>query len=1032
MTMYKWHKYFLKGVFLGLLGAWSLAGYGQAIKWEINTSGAGAPAPVAASPNEQHRPAVLNGIIYFAASTTAAGMELWQYDPSQSTSIGTNPKMVANLNSGAANSAPQWLTVLNGVLYFQATDGTGAELWQYNPAQAVSAGTNPKVVLDLSTDSGGSAAQWLTPVGGVLYFQATNGAAANGSELWQYDPGQPVSAGTNPKMVADIRSGTGSSAPQTFGILNNILYFNANNGSSGQELWQYDPAKAVSAANPSLVYDINVGTGGSVPRFLTVLGGLLYFQAGNGTSNNGTELWQYDPSLPTSASNPSMVLDINSGTGNSTPRYLTALNDILYFQADASGSNAELWQYDPAVAVSAGTNPKIVADLNSAGAGSPQYIAVLNNMLYFQASDGGTNGSELWQYDPGQSVSAGTNPKMVQSINPNAGNAGPQHLLAYDNRLYFNADDSGTNREWWVYSPVAQSSTWNGTAWSNGIPSKETDVILAGAYGASQPSLACKNLTIQSGVALTIGDGRSLTINGRLTNEGSLSGQPGSTLKLTGQVAQQLSGIIQGLHHLQIENLYGVTLSAALPEVIPLTGTLSLVLGNLNTNGKLRLTSSADNATANVVGTEGSLTGTVTVERYLKVNNPGTGGGDYKFIGHSLQQDISFTSINGLSPDPNNTILFNTAENAWASADAANSLMQRGRGYAHWISTDKTISFGGDLQLANFTYTGLSNAGSGFNLVTNPFPSTFDLQSLNAANRNNVNGTFYVYNHSTDAYWTWTYSDAGGTGTNVGNSRFIAPGQAFFVQAGGANPSVHFSALRRTRNASTHYRRRPENLLRIYLHADNGHQYETALRFASKGEALKEGEMNALYLPGHQPNTPQLATRASGRHYALNTLSWEEAQQGISLPLHLVLHGQKPVHFSFVHAMEETMNVWLEDRLTGQWLDLARESTYHFQPAVTGQAERFVLHLAQKPTSPASGVDFYAASLDKRLYLYPSEGGYAGGELMVFDLQGQVVMPARPVSGQPLVIDAAQWPAGCYIVRVSTDRGTVAKKVWMD
>ncbi|OQY00325.1 MAG: hypothetical protein B6I26_08530 [Desulfobacteraceae bacterium 4572_130] len=53
-----------------------------------------------------------------------------------------------------------------------------------------------------------------------------------------------------PSMVHDINTG-GSFYPGNFRVSNNKLYFEANDGTNGVELWVYD-----GSSTPSMVYDI--------------------------------------------------------------------------------------------------------------------------------------------------------------------------------------------------------------------------------------------------------------------------------------------------------------------------------------------------------------------------------------------------------------------------------------------------------------------------------------------------------------------------------------------------------------------------------------------------------------------------------------------------------------------------------------------------------------------------------------------------------------------------------------------------------
>ena len=67
----------------------------------------------------------------------------------------------------------------------------------------------------------------------------------------------------------------------------------------------------------------------------------------------------------------------------------------------------------------------------------------------------------------------------------------------------------------------AQSTTWNGTSWSNGKPNTSTDAIINGNF-IQKLGFSCKNLTINSGVTYTVKNGQRLLIYGDFTNNGKL------------------------------------------------------------------------------------------------------------------------------------------------------------------------------------------------------------------------------------------------------------------------------------------------------------------------------------------------------------------------------------------------------------------------------------------------------------------------------------------------------------------------------
>ena len=96
-------------------------------------------------------------------------------------------------------------------------------------------------VADINTGSGGSNAGWdgIIPVGSTMYFSAEG---ASGVELYAHD-----TSNRSTWLVADINSGGGNSRPGVLGfwiLVGDSIYFDADDGSSGRELWAHDTSSS--------------------------------------------------------------------------------------------------------------------------------------------------------------------------------------------------------------------------------------------------------------------------------------------------------------------------------------------------------------------------------------------------------------------------------------------------------------------------------------------------------------------------------------------------------------------------------------------------------------------------------------------------------------------------------------------------------------------------------------------------------------------------------------------------------------------
>ena len=125
------------------------------------------------------------------------------------------------------------------------------------------------------------------------------------------------------------------SRPSSLVEFNNQLYFTANDGTNGNELWTTDG----TTAGTQLVADINPGAGDSVARYsgdgnLTVFDSELFFVADNGVT--GQELYKLTDNGAVDPVDPSPTASI-IGTAGEDNLQGTAANEFI-----ASGAGNDI------------------------------------------------------------------------------------------------------------------------------------------------------------------------------------------------------------------------------------------------------------------------------------------------------------------------------------------------------------------------------------------------------------------------------------------------------------------------------------------------------------------------------------------------------------------------------------------------------------------------------------------------------------------------------------------------------------------
>jgi ELWxxDGT repeat protein len=347
-----------------------------------------------------------DGYVYFAANNGVVGNELWRTD---GTAAGTT--LVKDFNPGAAsaNGNPRDFKVVGNRLFLTASSpGEPAGTYVIDPGGtpqptsipggapgAVASGSlygavNNKVLLrhyngssynlyslgqtgtvftqitagDTISQTGGSA----TLNGWAYYAQAEGANSA--FEPWRTD-------GTTAQKVKDIRPGSDGSQPGDFFATGNRVYFVADDGTHGRELWVTDGTEG----GTQLVREHHPLSTGSSISHMAANGNVLYYVPNDAVT--GAEVWRTEGTAATTR----VVKDINPGSGG-----IGVVKPFAFKNGFGMLRGAELWVSD---GTDAGT--KQIGRVDNDGYG-PGHEKVVGSRIYFRGGYSGW-GSVVWRSD---------------------------------------------------------------------------------------------------------------------------------------------------------------------------------------------------------------------------------------------------------------------------------------------------------------------------------------------------------------------------------------------------------------------------------------------------------------------------------------------------------------------------------------------------------------------------------------------------------------------------------------------------------
>jgi len=299
----------------------------------------------------------------------------------------------------------------DGTLYYASETSSG----RYGLWKRTSGTEPPSLVAEFGSDSDPHTALGLRLWADRVVL--VEHSLARGVELRVVDE-------TGGSDIIDLWPGTEGAHPAELTPAEDDLYFTADDGAHGREIWVLE--RGDFAARRLTDIDPLQTPLATPPTGLALKGRRLVFAANDGV--HGVEPWAMDRDSGSAA----MIRDIFVGPASSFPEEFTVANDLVFFRAEDRAKGVELWASD---GTARGTY--LIQDMvEGPGSSGPANLFVLEGLLLFSAS------SEMDGKEPDPRELWSTDGSRIRKAEPSVYE--PREILRLGNRFVL----SGTNLDY--------------------------------------------------------------------------------------------------------------------------------------------------------------------------------------------------------------------------------------------------------------------------------------------------------------------------------------------------------------------------------------------------------------------------------------------------------------------------------------------------------------------------------------------------------------------------------------------------------
>lgn len=505
----------------------------------------------------------------------------------------------------------------------------------------------------------------------------------------------------------------------------------------------------------------------------------------------------------------------------------------------------------------------------------------------------------------------------------------------------------------------------NTTTYANDLLINNSKVVLV--IDSGQSLLLKKILRLTIGTIINKGN---LILYGSILDSAALIRNTG-TITLQGNVTQYLYGNMfyaNSTGGLTFNNGAGVNLVGNLY----IYGNLLLNSGQFRTGGTLTLASNAD-STGSIDGSgSGTITGTVTMQRYL---NAGYG---YKYFSSPVSNATvsAFANLVALSASFPNFYSYNesTDTTGFVTDTVGTSPLIPMAGYA--------ADFGSSTAPKLVVISGILNTGAisiavtntnrkytqGFNLVGNPYPSPVNWNAVSGWTRTNLDNAIYYFDTGSTDQYSGTYSTyVNGVSSNGVADSIIASMQGFFVHVTNGTYPVNgtFGANNSVRINSNPYFHRAGLSVR--------HSGPALIRFGARFQGSAQGDPVVVYLDSASTtefsksrdaikfmntgsSVPNLyLVRPDHENLAIKAFFGIRQLGNIPLGLEIKTGGMLDLNLMDIQQLPAELEVYLVDLTTGISQNLRQNPVYSVRLDRGRYENRFQLRCVQQRVFASSG-----------------------------------------------------------------------------